>query len=133
MLSFITLIMLFSCSKTYFTASRGLVLGAKDATWEWRDVYVGYLMGVHARVALNRESNEASVILTGAPLCGRLEGTATLAVDGSVVLDSALAKALRLRMCSIERVYENKVANTVTAIVKLPFLGSRRIVMTRRQ
>ena len=61
----------------------------------------GGVFGVRAEVVLDLSTRRASVELEGAPIGGRIAGTATLDPRGTVALDPDLSRALRRRFVSI--------------------------------
>ena len=65
--------------------------------------FSGGLFGVRADVQLDLTTRLAHVRLRGAPLGGRLEGTAYFDNEGAIVIDHALKASLRRRAVHVQR------------------------------
>ena len=84
--------------------------------------------GVTADVDLNLDTRLATVRLSGLPLGGTIDGTATLRDAGDPVLDDALARALARRGVRIEAVDMDPGLRTCRVVAMLPF--ARRLSVT---
>lgn len=84
----------------------------------------GSLLGVHADVSLDTDTQKASIDLRGIPLGGRLKGTARFS-DGEgsdVVVDEPLKSALDRRLVRISSAAFDRVDGVVRVTIQLPFL-----------
>jgi hypothetical protein len=101
--------------------------------------YEGYLLGVHASVLAQPRpfppdgvppgAWRAQIVLTGAPLCGKISGAAHITANGDVVLDAALSRALRKRFCSVISVKPARDYESITITLSLPLVGQRVMVV----
>ena len=85
------------------------------------------------RVALDDTGRSADVQLAGAPLLGRVTGTAHFDdVDDQLMMDDELAGGLRRRGCSVLDVYEDELQQTLSVHVEIPIFGKLKILVARR-
>lgn len=94
-----------------------------------KETYAGGLLGVNARVTLDRQSGLAHVTLNGRPLLGTISGSAWIQRSGEIALDETLQTALSRRLCSVDSVYDDAFEKTLTIYINLPLFGLRRLVM----
>ena len=88
--------------------------------------YTGSLYGVHVQIDVNetpRGKGRAAVLLHGVPMGGSIRGNAYLGLDGNVVMDPALNRALTARRVSLLSVARSQTGLRV--VLKLPVLGCR--------
>ena len=85
------------------------------------------------RVALDDEGQSADVRLAGAPLLGRVTGTAHFDDDDELVMDDALADGLRRRGCTVLDVNEDELQQTLSVHVEIPIFGRLKILVARRE
>jgi len=97
--------------------------------------YRGTVYGVTANVALDMRTREAHVELRGAALGGVLAGAGRLknvdGEEGEVELEEEFEAMLARRMISIQAASLDRVANTVTVHVTVPFLGGQALELKR--
>ena len=94
--------------------------------------YGGRILGVSVRVALDDTGRSADVQLAGAPLLGRVTGTAHFDDDDQLVMDDELAGGLRRRGCSVLDVYEDELQKVLSVDVQIPIFGRLKILVARR-
>ena len=90
----------------------------------------GGVFGVRAEVVLDLSTRRASVELEGAPIGGRIAGTATLDPRGTVALDPDLSRALRRRFVSIVDVAADRSMRECRVLADLPIFGDTNITLT---
>ena len=99
-----------------------------------REVYVGGMLGVSARVLLCRKSDNAHITLSGIPVGGTVSGSARFG-NGSeekVVVGEPLAGTLRRRFVKIVEAEHKQASDTVVVVARLPLvLGTQTIVLVR--
>ena len=88
------------------------------------------MFGVRAEVVLDLSTRRASVELEGAPIGGRIAGTATLDPRGTVALDPDLSRALRRRFVSIVDVAADRSMRECRVLADLPIFGDTNITLT---
>ena len=102
-------------------------------------VYEAELLGVFARVKLDREKQSADLLLLGWPVGGEVSGTAwfetkssdTTTERGDVVLDENLASRLKNRLISVTRAGHNAADDTVFVELKIPIFGRKTLFLKR--
>ena len=95
--------------------------------------YAGHIMGVSVRVALDEDGQTAHVKLAGAPLLGRVHGSAYFGDDNELVMDKALATGLRRRGCKVVSVEECVRQEFLHVVVDLPIWGEFRLSIDRQE
>ena len=88
-------------------------------------------MGVSVRVTLDDSGRAADVLLVGAPLLGRVAGSAHFNQNDELVMDDALASGLRRRGCTVVDVNEDEMQNHLAVRVKLPIIGDFKLSVQR--
>ena len=92
--------------------------------------YVGGLLGVTVHLELHETRQRAELSLSGVPVGGRLAGSAAFAADGqTVIMDPALAAALRRRLCSVVAVALSSDGTEVRVRVRLPLFGTQTVTL----
>ena len=95
--------------------------------------YAGRIMGVSVRVVLDDDGQTAHVKLAGAPLLGRVHGSAHFGDDNELVMDKALTTGLRRRGCKVVSVEECVRQEFLHVVVDLPIWGEFRISISRQE
>lgn len=90
--------------------------------------FEGSRLGVSANVDLDLATQVATVQLSGFPLGGGINGTATLSDDGDPVLDATLEQALARRGVRVKEVDLDFSFRTCRVVASLPF--ARRLSIT---
>ena len=101
--------------------------------------YEGALLGVTAKVELNRSQKRAELTLSGWPIGGTVQGSASFAKDpddptieeGDVVLDDALSSLLKKRLVSVHNAGHDPKEDTVHVTVRVPVFGLQTILLFR--
>jgi hypothetical protein len=99
-----------------------------------REVYVGGMLGVSARVVLCRKRENAQITLSGIPVGGTVSGTARFGrgSEEKVVVGEPLAGTLRRRFVRIVEAEHKEASDTVVVVARLPLvLGTQTIVLVR--
>ena len=73
----------------------------------------------------------ADVLLVGAPLLGRVAGSAHYNQNDELVMDDALASGLRRRGCTVVDVNEDEMQKHLAVSVKLPVIGDFKLSVKR--
>ena len=101
------------------------------------DHFEGTFYGVHVSVALNMETQVATVTLRGVPLVGSIEGEGSWLRDAGggesdvLELEAEFAARLARRFVRIDGAELDPERATVTVHAVLPLLGARSLVLVR--
>ena len=93
--------------------------------------YSGRRFGVSANVDLDMFSKIATVTLSGIPIGGSINGTATLDESGNPVLDDKLRDALARRGVSVDTVDMDSGSTSCRVVARLPFARCLSITLNK--